>query len=337
MRFLLLLLTAAMASSVGAWDYEGHRLINQLALTTLPTNFPGFVKTPQAVERIGFLAGEPDRWRNTPDLSLKHANGPDHYIDLEELNDYGLRLEDLPVFRYDFTSRLAVTRKANPEKFHTAAGKNEDHTLELLGLLPWAMTESYGKLKSGFSYLKAYEEQGGTRDEIENARQNIIYVMGVMGHWAGDSTQPLHTTVHHHGWVGPNPNSYSTNRSIHSWVDGGFFAKAGGVSVESLRGRLRPAQLVRLNGRPAAPEELFQATIRFIEEQHTLVEKVYQLDKAGLLNGRAAEGREFMEGQLTKAAQFLGDVWFSAWQHAPPDTFLVRQLGNRLTPGTQTP
>src|SRR4051812_11727147 len=80
-----------------AWDYEGHRLVNQLALATLPTNFPGFVREPAAAERVAFLAGEPDRWRNTPDLPLKHFNGPDHYIDLEELTQYGLNPEMLPV------------------------------------------------------------------------------------------------------------------------------------------------------------------------------------------------------------------------------------------------
>ena len=70
-----------------AWDYEGHRLVNQLALASLPTNFPAFVRVPVAAERIAFLAGEPDRWRNVQDLPLRHSNGPDHYLDLEQLND----------------------------------------------------------------------------------------------------------------------------------------------------------------------------------------------------------------------------------------------------------
>ena len=50
-----------------AWDYEGHRTVNLLGLASLPTNFPAFVREPAATERIGFLAGEMDRWRNTPD------------------------------------------------------------------------------------------------------------------------------------------------------------------------------------------------------------------------------------------------------------------------------
>jgi len=55
-----------------AWDYEGHRVVNQLGLASLPTNFPAFVREPAAAERVAFLAGEMDRWRNTTDLSLKN-------------------------------------------------------------------------------------------------------------------------------------------------------------------------------------------------------------------------------------------------------------------------
>ncbi len=79
-----------------AWDFEGHRTINLLALSTLPTNFPAFVREPAAAERIGFLAGEMDRWRNTPDLPLKQYSFPDHYLDVEELADYGLKPDHAP-------------------------------------------------------------------------------------------------------------------------------------------------------------------------------------------------------------------------------------------------
>jgi hypothetical protein len=323
-------------TSARAWDYEGHRVVNRLALASLPTNFPMFVKTPAAEERVAFLAGEPDRWRNTPDLAFKHCNGPDHYIDIEELQRYGLTPELLPVFRYDFVAKLALIRKANPDKFpEPDAGKNEDHTRELVGLLPWAMTESYGKLKSGFSYLKAYEQDAGTSEEIANAQANILYVMGVMGHYVADASQPLHTTVHHHGWTGENPHQYSTSSRIHSWIDGGFFGKTGGTSLQELKGRLRPAQLVTINGRTAKPEEMFQAAVLFIVEQNKLVEPLYQMDKEGKLSGEGEPGRQgkaFLEAQLLKSGQLLGDIWFSAWQQAPPDTFLKSQLAKRTKP-----
>jgi hypothetical protein len=324
--FLLLVVNIA-----SAWDYEGHRVVNQLALASLPTNFPAFVRAPEAVERVCFLAGEADRWRNTPDLSLQHCQEPDHFMDIEELGQFGFNAEMLPVFRYDFVSQVAAARKAHPE---IAASGSDDpaHKHVWIGLLPWAITENYSKLKSGFSYLKAFEQNNGTPEEIANARANILYVMGVMGHYAGDASQPLHTTIHHHGWVGENPHGYSTRSSFHSWIDGGYFLKMGGANVKEMQGKLRPAQIVQTKDRPAKPEEMFQATMLFILEQHKLVEPLYQLEKDGKLSGegeKGLQGRAFLEGQLMKSAQMLGDIWFSAWQQAPADTFLIRQLEKR--------
>ena len=316
-----------------AWDYPYHRAINEAALASLPTNFPAFVRTPAAADRIGFLAGEPDRWRNVKDLSFSHYSAPDHYLDMEELAVYGFKPEALPVFRYEFAAELIGFRKAHPEKCPPInEEKNADHTRELIGFLPWAIAENYGKLKSGFSYLKAFEDNGGTPEEIANAKENIIYVMGTMGHLVGDASQPLHTTIHHHGWVGANPQNYRTNQSIHSWIDSGYFNKVGGVKREELQTKLRPAQLVAIDGRSASPEEMFQATALFVAVQNKLVEPLYQMDKDGKLSGegdRGLEGKAFLVAQMLKSAQLLGDIWYSAWQQAPPDTFLKGQLARR--------
>lgn len=323
----------ACAQSILAWDYEGHRTINQLALASLPTNSAAFVREPANAERIAFLGGEPDRWRNVQDLMFKHATGPEHYIDIEQLNDYGLSPEMLPIFRFDFIGQLAVIRKAHPDKFpEVEPSKNQDHTRELVGLLPWAITENYGKLKSGFSYLRTFQEGGGSPEEIANAQANIVYVMGTLGHLLGDAAQPLHTTIHHHGWVGANPENLSTNSRIHSWIDGGYFAKVGAASVEALKSQLRPAQLVSINGRPAKAEEMFQAMMIFIIEQNKQVLPLYRMEKEGRLSGngtKGLEGKAFLEGQFVKAAQMLGDLWFSASEQAPPDTFLQGQLAKR--------
>jgi hypothetical protein len=324
-----LALTTLPLQLARAWDYEGHRLVNQLGLASLPTNFPAFVRTPDAAERVAFLAGEPDRWRNTPDLSLRNYSYPDHYIDLDQLADYGMTPETLPSLRYDFIAQLAIFRKDHPDKFanlHNA--KNDDHTRELVGLLPWAITENYSKLKSGFSYLKAFQEANGTPQEIANAEANIIYIMGTMGHYVGDASQPLHTTVHHHGWVGANPHNYGTNAGVHSFIDG-YFKRNPTEVIHDLQPKLRTAQNVTFNGHNAAPEEIFRAAVVFIVEQHKLVEPLYAMDKDHKLAHDGEEGKKFLEGQILKSGQLLGDIWFSAWQQAPTDKYLKDQLSRR--------
>jgi hypothetical protein len=80
---------------------------------------------------------------------------------------------------------------------------------------------------------------------------------------------------------------------------------------------------------------MFQAAMLFIIDQNKLVEPLYKLDKEGKLSGTGdtgLEGRAFLENQMAKSAQLLADLWYSAWQQAPPDTFLKRQLTSRKRP-----
>ena len=323
--------------NVFAWDYEGHHAVNELALASLPANFGGFTLTPALKDRIAFLAGEPDRWRNMTDLPLKHFNGPDHYIDLEDLKLFGLTPETLPIMRYDFVADIALARAAHPEKFPAIdPAKDADHTRELDGFLPWAITEYYEKLKSGFSSLKAFQTHGGTPEEIANAQANIIYVMGVMGHFVGDGSQPLHTTVHFNGWVGENPKSYTTRTTFHAWIDGGYFKKIGGIKVDALAGKIQPATRISNAG---DPDGMFHDVVAYLVEQNKFVEPLYEMEKNGQLTGdgdKGMQGAPFLEGQLVKAGQMLGNIWLTAWLEAPEDSYLERQLDQRNAASPQS-
>jgi len=314
-----------------AWDYEGHRTVNQLALQSLPTNYPSFVFTPEARERIAFLAGEPDRWRNSQDQTFRHFNNPDHYFDLDELALFDLAPSVVKPFRYDFVGQLALARAAHPHRFPPIDPlKDLDHTKALVGFLPWTITEYHGKLKSAFSYLREFE-QAGQRDEIANARRNVVDLMGLMGHFVGDGAQPLHTTKHYNGWVGDNPNRFTTNRSFHSWIDGGYLQKFG-MDQDALRRGLRPAGLPKLDGATVSPTNIFSVVMAYLSKSHRQVEPLYRLDKEGKLSGQgemSKEAHDFLTQQILAAAQMLGDLWLTAWQQAPPDAYLRSALARR--------
>ncbi|MBI3849780.1 MAG: hypothetical protein HY298_05750 [Verrucomicrobia bacterium] len=330
-RVLSLVAYLYIAGLAFAWDYEGHRMVNELALASLPGDFPAFVKTEVAQERIAFLSGEPDRWRNTTDLPLKHFNGPDHFLDLEELADYKLEPGSLSHFRYEFAAQLAVARALHPTNFPPIdPARNEDHTRELIGFLPWTITEYYAKLKSAFSYLKTFEELG-TPEEIINAQQNIIYLMGVMGHFVGDGSQPLHTTKNYNGWVEANPHGFTTSKSFHAWIDGGFIQKAG-LDMRRMNAQLRPARMLWPGDPKAKHDDVFPLVMTYLLAQYKLVEPLYQLEKEGKLSGEGEAGqggREFISRQIVVGGQMLGDLWYSAWEQAMPDGYLKTQLNKR--------
>ena len=327
---LLAVLTLAATSAL-AWDYEVHRFVNQVGLQSLPTNFPSFVFTAAARERVAFLGGEPDRWRNTPDMALRHYNHPDHYLDVEDLALYGLDAKTVAPLRFDFVAQLAQARAAHPTNFPPMdASKDPDHTRWLTGFLPWTITEFYDKLKSQLSYLRAYEE-AGTPEEIRNAQENIVYVMGLMGHFVGDATQPLHTTKHYNGWIGDNPKHYTTSKSFHSWIDGGFL-RAAGFKTNEVLAQVRPARLLWPEADSVAHTNLFPEMLGYVLEHHRQLEPLYQLDKDQGLSPRGGNtdaGRKFLASQLLKAGQMLGDLWLSAWREAPADKYLQRELEKR--------
>jgi hypothetical protein len=308
------------------FDYERHRLINRLALGTLPKVFPPFVRAKANAERIQFLGGEPDRWRNNRDRALRHLNGLDHYFDVEDLVPYQLTAAKLSHFRYQFVEQMAVARSQFKLPLPS---ENADNIKGHPGFLPWSINEHYLKLVSAFSYLKVFEDMG-TAEEIANARANVVYRMGILSHFVGDAAQPLHTTKHFNGWVGDNPKGYTTSRRFHSKIDGGFFRATTAPNATALQLRLRPAALLKRPAARAGASGQFQAALNFILAQHRLVEPLYQLEKEKKLSVETpAAGRAFMEGQLLKGSQMLGDLWFTAWKEAPPDRYLQSYLAKR--------
>lgn len=342
LRRLLLPLVLLAAVTVHGWDYDGHRMVNHLALAALPADFPAFVRDPANAERIAFLAGEPDRWRNVPDLIMKQSGGSwtDHFCDIEQITDAGLDLAKVPSFRYDFILQFAAGRATHLEKFPIIdPAKNSDHTREWPGFAPWAITEYYARLKSGFGYLKVLEELG-TPGEIANAQANIVYVMGVMGHYVGDCAQPLHTTVHHNGWVGANPNGYTVWSGFHSWIDGGFVAKAG-INLAAVVPGIGPAQPIAVPAQPDGRDPMFVAVMNYLIEQNKLVEPLYAMEKKGLFKADVAatstEAQNFLKARLLTGGGMLASIWITAWKNAAPDNYLRAQLIKRQAAATTPP
>ncbi|MBX3357782.1 MAG: hypothetical protein KF745_05070 [Phycisphaeraceae bacterium] len=294
-----------------AWGGHGHRTVTLLALAALPADMPAFLRDPATSAMIAEQANEPDRWRGTPVLALAHENNPEHYIDIEQLEQFGLTIDSLPPLRYDYMQALIVAKHVHPERVDPYdRRKNADGSQEWPGLAPWAIVEHYAKLRSAFNtyrILQAVGEQG--RDDlVALARLNIIAEMGILSHYVGDCAQPLHTTIHHHGWVGANPGGYTTEWSFHSYIDSAI------LSIHSLSTDTIPPISSPLPAINAA--DPFNDVIAYIKRSHAAVEPLYQLHKDGRLTG--PEGKAFIEARLTDAASMLAALYAAAWTSSAP-------------------
>jgi hypothetical protein len=273
----------------GAWGNEGHTYINQVAAEKIPATMPRFLR--RAVIEIAYLGPEPDRWRSSSEFALKNAQEPDHFIDLERVS----WLNPLPQGRYEFYRKLYEKRAATPSTDHP-----DDYLPEHVGLQPYITMEVYGRLKAAF---REYRQRQAAHQPTRAVEQAIIFYAAWLGHYVGDGSQPLHTTIQYNGWVGANPNGYTTEHKIHAQFESAYVA--ANITAKDFSGLVK------------APERLddpFTDYVAYLRQSNTLVENVYALEKAGGFTGKGSPAAfDFTTHRLAAASQMLLDLWYTAW------------------------
>ena len=264
-----------------AWGDEGHRIINRLAIFNLPSDAPAFLRSEAAIREIEYLGPEPDRWRSPSEPELVDAQAPEHFIDLELADALG----PLPHRRFDFEAKVFAAGE-RPEK---------------IGLQPWQTTEVWERLKAA---LRAYRHLAASGQDTAPVEQAAIFYAGWLGHYVGDGSQPLHTTIRYNGWVGPNPNGYTTAHQIHWEFEGPFIgANIHPPQVQALIAPLQPIQ-----------GDVFDPYVAYLRQSATQVEQVYIFEKSGGFTGAgSAQSRAFAAERLAAGASMLRDLIYSAW------------------------
>jgi hypothetical protein len=264
-----------------AWGNEGHRMINRLAANALPADVPAFLRSETALNEIEYLGPEPDRWRSPAEPELAAAQAPEHFIDLEPADALG----PLPHNRLDFEAKVFAAG-LRPEK---------------IGLQPWVTTEVWERLKAA---MRQYRAMAANHEDTKPVEQAILFYAGWLGHYVGDGSQPLHTTIQYNGWTGPNPNGYTTAHQIHYQFESPFVA--ANMHAPEVAAKMRPVKAI--NG------DIFDSYMGYLRQTATHVEMVYQLEKAGgFVGAGTAESREFTAQRLAAAASMLRDMIYAAW------------------------
>lgn len=285
--FLALVSVLLPTPAALAWGNEGHRMINHLAVSTLPTDAPAFLRSETAIREIEYLGPEPDRWRSPAEPELSAAQAPEHFIDLELADPLG----PLPRRRFDFEARVFAVGQ-RPEK---------------IGLQPWEATEVWERLKAA---LREYRQLSAAHQDTVAVEQAAIFYAGWLGHYVGDASQPLHTTVQYNGWTGPNPNGYTTEHKIHWQFEGPFVGT--NLHISDIQPKMSSAHAVE--------GDMFDAYVSYLRHTATYVERVYQLEKSGgFVSAGTPESRDFTAERLAAGASMLRDMIYTAWaQSAQP-------------------
>jgi hypothetical protein len=267
--------------SAGAWEHDGHTMINRLAASTLPADVPAFLRTPAAINEIEYLGPEPDRWRSPAEPELVAAQAPEHFIDLELADALG----PLPHKRFDFEAMVFAAGQ-RPEK---------------IGLQPWETDEVWERLKAAMRQYRFLAADGQDTKGVEAA---IIFYSGWLGHYVGDGSQPLHVTVQYNGWTGPNPHGYTTGHQIHHQFEGPFVA--ANMHAPDVQAKMTAPAVIQ--------GDMFDAYVAYLRHTATYVEQVYQFDKAGaFIDAGTPESRDFTAARLAAGASMLRDMIYTAW------------------------
>jgi hypothetical protein len=272
---------------LNAWGTWGHQHINRAAVFALPDSMRVFF-----FNHIDFIteeAGIADIRKYT----MNDKAEPDrHYIDLEA---YG---------KSPFDSL--------PKTWSEAEKKYGDSTLYKNGILPWYSQEMMQKLTDAFK-IKRVDE--------------ILFLSADLGHYIGDGTMPLHTSLNHDGQLTGQPG-----------VHGFWESQLPELFGDSYNLHVDNARYI-----PDVASEIWN----IIRESHGLADsllwvekrlhgsfpqnKIYKTDSSGkvvkTIYGQQIHTFDYakayhdslhgmVEKQMRLAIQEISDLWYTAWVNA---------------------
>jgi hypothetical protein len=266
--------------SASAWGEKGHLMINRLAIEGAASKLPEFMNASR--DHIIYNGPEPDRWRDEGRTSMNTVQAADHFFDSELWGP----ISTIPPDRYSFMDQVAAKKVE----------------LVRIGYLPYAIIENYGKLVNAFRFWR----NAKTAEDRKSSQENAVYVAGVLGHYVGDSTMPMHTSIQYDGWLetSPNPKGYTNEHGFHSRYEALYVAAA--VEDGAVKAKVQS---------PRRLEDVWNSVKQNLITTFGDLEPAYELEKAGEFNPQQPrqKGTDFIIGQIARASTMLGNLWYTAW------------------------
>ncbi len=292
---LLLPLLFGPASPACAWGFYGHRLLNRLAVYTLPPEMLPFFKAN--IDYLTTNATRPDSRR-----TVVPTEAPRHFLDVDAYGD----------------SALTRHGRGLPRAYADAVALvgGEDSLLRH-GIVPWQVARMKGQLTAAFK---------------ERDTDRILHLAADLGHYVADACVPLHTTRNYNGqltnqrgihalWESRLPELNGTSYDLLTgqapYLDNP--TEAAWLAVERAHAALdsvftmeRQLTAELSEDRKYGYEQRGRQTIRTYSREFS---QAYHQR----LNGQ-------VERQLRYAARLIGAFWYTCWVDAgQPDLSQQRQ------------
>lgn len=202
--YLLCALPLALAAKPAhAWWPQGHSIIAEGAVKSLPAEMPVWFRAGSG--QIAHDAQDPDVQKNRALAIMTEREYPQHFFDWELIG-----MEPLP-----------PTRRA----FYADCAKRGVSPFDV-GELPYALAEWTQRLTMDFAEARKYPDNVYVQNKA-------LVTAGILSHYAGDATMPLHVTLDHDGRAQSGGSSPKTG--IHAKVDA-LIEKSGYTPAQLARG-----------------------------------------------------------------------------------------------------
>lgn len=298
-----------------AWGTRAHEVINRTAIDALPSDGPVYLKAHIAL--IARSATLPDSWRSASEPFSKMEEDPNHGWFREQF----AFMTTIPRSRVAFL--LSLYREH--ERLRTVDPMAAQRmNIRWTGTLPYAVAEGYGRLVADMRLVRAMRRSGEdcTPFEIDTA-----FLVAWMGHYIADGSQPLHVTIHHDGWMGPDPKGYTRAHDIHARFETGYVNSIA-LTEADLLPQLSP--LAHQQG------DVFSTILAYLDRSGRSVETVYRLDRDGALRDRRnPQARALVYERTGAAAAMLRDLVYRAWRESalPPQADAQPDPADPSSPG----
>ena len=112
-------------------------------------------------------------------------------------------------------------------------------------------------------------------------------------------------TIQYNGWTGENPHGYTTQHKIHALFESTY-----------VKNNIKDADVQPLvaASKPKLLNDEWTDYLAYLRQSNAVVEKVYQLEKAGgFTDAGTPAGEAFTEERLAAGAIELRDMVYTAW------------------------
>lgn len=282
---LLVLALGLPTAPARAWGFYGHRLLNRLAVYTLPPEMLPFFKAN--IEYITANATRPDARR-----TLVPGEAPRHFLDVDAYGD----------------SALTTHGRGLPRAYADAVAKmgGEDSLLRH-GIVPWQVARMERQLQAAFAAHDA---------------DQVLRLATDLGHYVADACVPLHTTRNYNGqftgqtgihglWESRLPELNAESYDLLTGQAPYLPRPADAAWAAVARAHAAVDSVFALEH--AVSQELPEDRKYAYEQRGNRTVRVYSREFSQAYHRRLG-GQ--VERQLRYAARLIGACWYTAWVDA---------------------